>query len=75
MKCIRCGHETYESTTTEAIELAKGVLVIRGIPCYKCDTCDEIHFTGDIVKKIEKIISTANQRLEEVSIVQFESVA
>ena len=29
MKCIRCGNETYKSTTTEAIELEGGVLVIR----------------------------------------------
>ena len=38
MKCIRCGNETYKSTTTEAIELNGGVLVIRNIPCYKCET-------------------------------------
>ena len=40
MKCIRCGNETYKSTTTEAVELDGGVLVIRNIPCYKCEICD-----------------------------------
>ena len=75
MKCIRCGHEAYKSTTTEAVELDNGVLVIRGIPCYKCDMCDEIHFTGDVVKKLETIIEQAKLRLEEVSIVKFDSAA
>ena len=75
MKCIRCGHETYESTTTEAIELEGGVLVIRNIPCYKCETCDEIHFTGNVVKKLEEIIDSAKQHLQELSVVNFVTAA
>ena len=75
MKCMRCGHETYESTTTEAIELESGVLVIRNIPCYKCETCDEIHFTGDVVKKLEEIIASAKQHLQELSVVNFATAA
>lgn len=75
MKCMRCGHETYESTTTEAIELEGGVLVIRNIPCYKCETCDEIHFTGDVVKKLEEIIDSAKQHLQELSVVNFATAA
>ena len=55
MKCIKCGKNTYESTTSETIELEKGVLVIRNIPCYKCEFCDEIHFTGDVVKQLGKM--------------------
>ncbi|MBQ9627101.1 MAG: YgiT-type zinc finger protein [Treponema sp.] len=75
MKCVRCGHETYKSVTTEAIELGSGVLVIRNIPCYKCDTCDEIHFTGDVVKQLELIISAAKQRMEQLCVVDFASHA
>ena len=75
MKCMRCGHETYESTTTEAIELEGGVLVIRNIPCYKCETCDEIHFTGNVVKKLEEIIASAKQHLQELSVVNFATAA
>ena len=51
MKCIRCGEETYKSTTTEAIETEFGLLVIRNIPCFKCDECDEILYSGEVVKK------------------------
>ena len=54
MKCMRCGKETYKSTTTEAIESDFGVLVIKDIPCYKCDKCDIILYTGDVVEKLEK---------------------
>lgn len=75
MKCIRCGNETYKSTTTEAVELAGGVLVIRNIPCYKCTTCDEILFTGDVVKQLEKIIAEAKRHIQELSVVNYANAA
>ena len=75
MKCIRCGKETYKSTTTEAVELGTGVLVIRNIPCYKCEMCDEIHFTGDVVKQLEQIIAAAKQRMEQLSVVDYSMAA
>ena len=75
MKCIRCENDAYKSTTTEAVELGSGVLVIRNIPCYKCKVCDEIHFTGDVVKRLEEIISYAKQHIQEISVVNFENAA
>ena len=75
MKCMKCGHDMFESTTTEAIELDTGVLVIRNIPCYKCSFCDEIHFTGDIVKHLENLISKAEQQKQEVVIMSFHMAA
>ena len=75
MKCMRCGNNAYQSRTTEAIELGNGVLVIRNIPCYKCEHCDEVMFTGDIIQQIERIIAEAKQRMEQVSIIEFEKSA
>ena len=61
MKCMKCGKEAFKSTTTEAIELGFGVLVIRNIPCYKCVECDEIFYTGDVAQKIEEITERVKQ--------------
>jgi len=75
MKCIRCGNETYESTTTEAVEIDGGVLIIRNIPCYKCECCSEIHFTGDVVKRLEQIIASAKKHIQELAVVNFSTAA
>lgn len=75
MKCIRCGEEAFKSTTTEAIELGFGVLVIRNIPCYKCVKCDEIFYTGDVAQKIEEIVERVKQYIQEVIVVDFEKAA
>ncbi len=75
MRCMKCGKPVYKSLTSEAIELGFGLLVIRDIPCYKCEECDEILYTGDVVKKIEKIIEDAKSRMEDQTILYFDDVA
>ena len=64
MKCVKCGMEAYKSTTSEAIEMEFGLLVIRNIPCYKCEECDEVFYTGDVVQKIEEITNRAKQLMQ-----------
>ena len=75
MKCVKCGKEAYKSTTTEAIELGFGVLVIRNIPCYKCAECDEILYSGDVAQKIERITAQVKQLLQEVTVIDFTKAA
>ena len=75
MKCMRCGKDAYKSTTTEAIEMGFGLLVIRNIPCYKCDECDEIFYTGDVALKIEEITERVKQFIQEVTVIDYEKAA
>ena len=75
MRCMKCGKDAYKSTTTEAIELSFGVLVIRNIPCYKCEECDEIFYTGDVVEKIEKVTEMVKQLMQEITVIDYEKVA
>lgn len=75
MKCMKCGRPAFKSVTSEAIELGFGLLVIRNIPCYKCEECDEIFYTGDVVQKIESIVAEAKQLMQEVRVIYFDDVA
>ena len=76
MKCAKCGRETYQSTTTEAIELGGGcLLVIRNIPCYKCRECDEVLYTGDIVEQLERITENAKKLMQELVVVDYTKAA
>ena len=75
MKCMRCGRESYKSTTCEAIEMEFGLLVIRNIPCYKCDECDEVFYTGDVVQKLEEITERVKQLMQEITIIDYAKAA
>ena len=72
---MKCGKEAFKSTTTEAIELGFGVLVIRNIPCYKCVECDEIFYAGDVAQKIEEITERVKQFIQEIIVIDFEKAA
>ena len=75
MKCMKCGREAYKSTTSEAIEMEFGLLVIRNIPCYKCEECDEIFYTGDVVQKLESITEKAKLLMQDFTIVDYAKIA
>lgn len=75
MKCMRCGNDIFESTTSEATEMDFGLLVIRNIPCYKCEKCDEIFYTGDVVLKLEEITEKVKQLEQEVTIIDYQKAA
>ena len=71
MKCMKCGRTTYKSLTSETVELGFGLLVIRNIPCYKCEECDEIFYTGDVVQRIEAIVAEAKQLMQEMRVIDY----
>ena len=75
MKCMRCGKTAFKSMTSEAIELGFGLLVMRNIPCYKCEECDEIFYTGDVVQKVESIIVDAKQLMQDIRVIDFTDAA
>lgn len=75
MKCMKCGKEVFESTTTEAIELECGLLVIRNIPCFKCEECDEILYSGDVVEKLERITERFRMMMQEVTVIEYAKAA
>ena len=75
MKCMKCGETAYKSVTSEAIELGFGLLVIRNIPCYKCEVCDEILYTGDVVERIEAIVSEAKRLMQKIRVIEYDEAA
>ncbi|MBQ9210386.1 MAG: YgiT-type zinc finger protein [Clostridia bacterium] len=75
MKCMKCGMPAFTSVTSEAIELGFGLLVIRDIPCYKCEECDEIFYTGDVAQKIEEIVAEAKMLMQETRVIYYREAA
>ena len=74
MKCMKCGCDAYMSTTSEAVELEYGLLVIRNIPCWNCEECDEVFYSGDVVRKIEEITERTKSFPQKVSVVDYSKV-
>jgi len=73
MRCISCGAKTFIGTTTDVTDLDKCLIIVRNVPCHKCSECDEIIYTGDVVKQLETITATAKTAMNEIAVVDYTS--
>lgn len=77
MNCITCGSEKItESQTATLRECGDKFIVIKNIPCYKCESCGEIILRGDVCDILSEIVEREKERLkDEVKVVNYEPVA
>ena len=50
MTCLFCKGDMVNSTTTFTAELEHGIVIVKNVPCFKCDQCGEcyLNLTGGI---------------------------
>ena len=75
MVCMECGAKAEKGYTTSVTDLRNCLLIVRNVPCYKCTECNEIIYTGDVIKRLEQIAEQAEQFTQEISIVDYSSAA
>jgi YgiT-type zinc finger domain-containing protein len=75
MRCISCGAATLPGVTTDTIYLGNCLVIVRNVPCCKCTECNEVIYTGDVVKCLEAIAKAAGQVMSEITIVDYRSQA
>jgi YgiT-type zinc finger domain-containing protein len=72
---MECGARTEKGFTTDVTDLGNCLIIIRNVPCYKCTECNEVTYTADVVKRLEKIVEQAKELMQEISIVDYSKVA
>ena len=71
MKCFFCKDEMTEGKTTHVVELHNCVVVVRNVPCLKCDQCGQVFMSGNVVKALERIVSALQNAMTEVAVVNY----
>ena len=75
MICPLCKGEMKPGTTIHAVQLKNCVVVIKNVPCLKCEQCGEVVLSADTVEKIERILHTVEKAAAEIAVVDFASSA
>ena len=75
MTCLLCKGEMKSSTTIHTVQLKNGVVVIKNVPCLKCEQCGEVVLSADTVEKIERILHMLGKAAAEIAVVDFASGA
>jgi YgiT-type zinc finger domain-containing protein len=71
MNCISCGAKTSPGTTADVTDLGNCLIIVRNVPCHKCTECNEIIYTADVIKHLEKIIETAKTAMNDIAIIDY----
>lgn len=75
MLCMECGAKTENGFTTDVTGLEHCLIIVKNVPCFKCTECNEVIYTGDVVKHLEKINNLAKGLMQEISIIDYSKVA
>lgn len=58
MMCMNCGAKAEKGFTTSVTDLGNCLVIVRNVPCYKCTECNEITYTGDVLKSLKILFHT-----------------
>ena len=75
MTCFFCNGTLESGTTTHVMDINERAIIIRGVPCLKCNQCLEISYTGMVYEKLEGLLDVLKESVTEVAIVQYAHVA
>lgn len=75
MLCMKCGSKATKGFTTDVTDLGNCLVIVRNVPCYKCEECDEVMYTADVVKNLEQIVENSKKLMQEISVVDYGKVA
>ena len=71
MTCFFCKGSMVESTTIHTVELKNCIVVIKNVPCLKCDQCGEVIINGEVAQRIEQIVAGFEKALTEIAVVNY----
>lgn len=75
MNCFLCKGSLTAATTAYMPTCYNCCIVIKNVPCSKCNQCGEEFIDGATLLKLENIIDTLSPMMAEVAVIDFKSVA
>ena len=74
--CMFCKNaSTVDSTTTHVVNYKGCVIVIKGVPCKKCEQCGSNYYTDDVALKLDEIVASAKKLMQEIAVIDYQHVA
>ena len=75
MNCFLCKADMQPAITTYMTAYNNCYIIIKNVPCLKCEQCGEEFINGTTMWKIESIIDKWKATLTEIAVVDYASAA
>ena len=69
--CFFCKGKMNNNFSNYMVDLGNRFIIIKDVPCHKCEQCGEVSYSGEVIAKIEEIINTLKEASTEVAIINF----
>ena len=73
--CPLCGGEKRPGSTTFAVDLKFGVVVVREVPAFICTQCGNAWIDDPVVAKLESVVAEARRKQVLVEVMEWQQVA
>lgn len=71
MTCFFCKGNMAEGTTTHMIELEHCILIVKHVPCKRCDQCGEVTLGSDVIEQLDNLAALFSKVMTEVAVVNY----
>lgn len=71
LTCFFCKGHMADATTSYMADIDGHYIIIKNVPCHKCSQCGEISYSGEVMSRIEEIISKLKDIFTEIAIVDY----
>ena len=74
--CMFCKNNiTVEGHTTHVVDYKGCVIIVKDVPCIKCDMCGHTYYADDVATRLEELVDSAKTLLQEIAVIEYSQVA
>ena len=74
--CMYCKCKTtLSSFTTHVVNYKNCIIIIKNVPCEECEQCGAKYYSDETARQLEKLVNTAKQLMQEISVINYTKVA
>ena len=71
MTCFYCKGNMSEGFTTHFAQVGDSCIIIKNVPCFKCEQCGEVVYTASVTNRLEQLIAGLEKALTEIAVINY----
>ncbi len=76
MKCFFCKGEMINGFTSHVVNYEECIIIIiKNVPCEKCEQCGESFYSDEVATVLEKIVKQVKAIVSDVAVFEYDKMA
>lgn len=75
MTCAKCKGYMANDKTTFVADMGACCIVIRNVPCMRCEICSEIVYSLEVMERLEELVALVQKAVAAVTVLEYTEAA